>query len=535
MFTLPSLKGNVGDPGQFYFHCPYNFDFPVGTTFESKVWCIHCTSFMTFQFLSLLHFMHQVLGINFFEEQTLATEASGNDSVKSKKISTTTPRRPHSKVDSKSKQSEAFEIGADSKDCIDETVIDEKVSEESNKVGAPKTEILTNTTKKRKSTNPEIKKQLSALNNRRQELAQQGCETESSDHSIDTTNFPSPLKSARSTSPHQEKDDPPPPLPIMMSFENRLPSPPSSPVATLTRRVDTSDLSLSRANCIVPSQTRMAVSMYEEVSESIEHCLPSPAAAVTSHTTRVDTTALSMSKANCVLPSQTRMVTTINEELSESFEALQRPSSGGLDTKKGYSPQRPGSSASPPRPGSMRRCPPSPDSTLNPPGPPVSTKSISVGGVTLPNERERKSTSNSYEIIEQWVEELSPQESPMHNGTVFSFVDNYDSKKDAGLTESAASFTIDHDDETIEHESKEGGNHQSFNDQKDTEEEKDEWTSQPPMYSSPTGSYDHKSNESTQRSSVQSELAQLNAHFYSLKMEFVEEYGDEAFRCLCID
>lgn len=43
MFTLPSLKGNVGDPGQFYFHCPYNFDFPVGTTFESKVWCIHCT------------------------------------------------------------------------------------------------------------------------------------------------------------------------------------------------------------------------------------------------------------------------------------------------------------------------------------------------------------------------------------------------------------------------------------------------------------------------------------------------------------
>ena len=39
VFTLPALKEPEGAAAaeHFFFHCPYNFDFPVGTNYEAKV------------------------------------------------------------------------------------------------------------------------------------------------------------------------------------------------------------------------------------------------------------------------------------------------------------------------------------------------------------------------------------------------------------------------------------------------------------------------------------------------------------------
>jgi hypothetical protein len=478
----------------------------------------------------LCHCCGQVLDVTAFEGQGAFSVQSSEGGIKGESKEAGIDATPNLPKKSKTPQSnpssvstppEAFLIGTPGQEV---DVVSIKEGDEKECTNTPQPTSTSNTNeRKRKISTPDVKKQLMTLNSRRQKMERKTNTSDSNapghnhnhkHHASPSTNtsdsetrlppdFYSPLKSANTTSPVRKT--PLPPGMVMMSFENCLPVP-NSPITAPCTRVETMEV-------------------YEP-----EECSGSP-------------------------PRNTLSGAVTSEEQEEEIQLSRSPSissSRELNT-------------SPRRAGSMRRCPSVPDSGLHPPGPShfppsgspdalAATLAKSLGfkhafsSSSTPKNRDSADVSQSLERSEQWIQAATSHDSPLpHGTTVFGFADDatrqfsngsWDLQHDERSSETSAdSFSFDRDEAV-------GENNGSGNDgtawtenhclgrSSGSGSDRDGTSSYagPIRSSSPV-----RRTWSSQEDSSTLYVNRLKDHFNDLKVEFVEEYGEDAIRLLSFD
>jgi hypothetical protein len=471
-----------------------------------------------------------VLGVSSFEAQgVFAVEEVTADKDSVAKSVTRKSKTPQSKSSSKSTQPEAFAV--EKKSVVDEKHSD---SDERKQQVIASAHEAKSSEKKRKSSTPDTKKQLLALNSKRQNLMNKPASPSSTSSSTSTNtppslppDFCSPVKSAPPSSSPQRKA-PLPPAMVMMSFENALPTP-KSPITFRHTRVDTTEVCLPVRQSRSPPRATITATMSEETLQR----------------------------------------SIAQWETSESQT--------GVENARGPTSRR-------------RKCPSVPDSALSASSrgssdsPPkqkqshdaaaaAATSTTTVCSSTTSAGNGLTFHADSRDDNEQWVEGVTSQDAPLMNGTIFSFANtaegtplhyNIESPHAEDThSESTASFSFDPEEDESDRDvcdkERESAVVRSTNigdscalpdtlcspelsltprsgrdKDKDTDHDRRGGIREPGDGNA--GRDGHRSqSQVTRRSCIRKDLKRLKEHFDDLKFEFVEEYGEEeAIRLLRI-
>ena len=494
VFTLPKLHEGMisADGNENFFHCPHNFDFPVGTNYETKV--IYAQSFVSGTLVKLFVCCLQVLDVSYFEGHS---GPATNDSVNSKgKVS---PRQ------TKSSQPESFNKKENS------TEAQLKGWVESSGVVSPEQAghmMKTKELKHSRVTNSAAKKKLLAQSNKRALLEEKSLLLD--DESIPPLTY-SPVADNNQADKHHHTKT----AYIHDSIEHALPSP-NIPVSAQNGHVETTDIWTPDTMRDFPPRQTVAMNMREEIIRMSEE---QPRGQELAEIDKKNRSLHSLSpprsgRMRQCPSSPMSMINSPGDHSSKmenviSVEARSRNHIGGER-------KRERDSLSPPRPGSTRMCQPSPSSALNPPGRLISSTNNCALSKTLLSPSSHGNHSDLTENLNSneagfSIETLAAHEFPFHNDTIFSFAhENYTVSANQSTTpdkmaikkpyESIESFTFDPDpDNSV-------GEHDRIVDEENMEA--------------------HMKSRNVGREVTEVMLWKLTSHFNDLKQKFIEEYGE---------